>query len=58
MKIHMNRRTENEPSVKEWSLGMLLKSLLCNVCNLKDRWYHYLESDEAVPTLQFHGHKR
>ena len=51
MKTHMNKRTENEPSAKKQSLGMLLTSLLCKDGNLEDRCYHFLESGEAVPAL-------
>lgn len=47
------QRTENEVSTKKQSLGMLLTSLLCNICNLEDKHYNFIESREAASALQF-----
>lgn len=43
----MNQSTENEPSAKKQSLVALFMSLLCNICNLEDKCYNFLETGEA-----------
>lgn len=51
------QKTENELSTKKQSLGMLLMSLLCNICNLEDRHYNFIENREAASALRFNRYE-